>query len=57
MRSCGCASIARPMACTSGDRSMTGRTLFAMLLFAAMIGALMWFVVLPALTTYRPSLP
>jgi hypothetical protein len=36
---------------------MTGRTFFAMLMFAALIGAVMWLLVLPALTTYRPSLP
>jgi hypothetical protein len=40
-----------------GGISMTGRTFFAMLMFAGMIGAVMWFLVLPALTTYRPSLP
>ena len=36
---------------------MTGRTFFAMLMFAAIIGVLMWFFVLPALTSYRPSVP
>jgi hypothetical protein len=36
---------------------MTGRTFFAMLLFAGMIGAVMWYFVLPALTVYRPALP
>lgn len=36
---------------------MTGRTFFAMLIFAGMIGAVMWFFVLPSLTTYKPSLP
>jgi len=36
---------------------MTARTLFAMVIFAGMIGAVMWFFVLPALTTYKPSLP
>jgi hypothetical protein len=36
---------------------MTGRTFFAMLMFAGLIVAVMWFLVLPALTTYRPSLP
>src|SRR2546423_11566897 len=51
------ASIGAPEACTRGTCSMTGRTFFAMLMFAGMIGAVMWFFVLPALTTYRPSLP
>jgi hypothetical protein len=36
---------------------MTSRTFFAMLMFAGMIGSVMWFFVLPALSTYRPSLP
>jgi hypothetical protein len=36
---------------------MTARTFFAMLIFAGIIGVVMWFLVLPALTTYRPSLP
>ena len=36
---------------------MTGRTFFAMLMFATIIGVLMWFFVLPALTSYRPSVP
>jgi hypothetical protein len=40
-----------------GDEFMTGRTFFAMLMFAGIIGAVMWFFVLPALTTYRPSVP
>jgi K+-transporting ATPase A subunit len=35
----------------------TGSGLFAMLIFAGIIGVVMWFLVLPALTTYRPSLP
>jgi hypothetical protein len=39
------------------DEYVTGRTFFAMLMFAAIIGAVMWFFVLPALTTYRPSVP
>lgn len=51
------ASIAAPEACTNGDRYMTGRTFFAMLMFAGMIGAVMWFFVLPALTVYRPAIP
>jgi len=36
---------------------MTGRTLFAMLMFAGIVVAVMWFFVLPALTTFRPTLP
>jgi hypothetical protein len=40
-----------------GDISMTSRTFFAMLMFAGMIGAVMWFFVLPALTVYRPGIP
>ncbi len=36
---------------------MTGRTLFAMLTFAGIVVAMMWFFVLPALTTFRPTLP
>jgi hypothetical protein len=36
---------------------MTGRTFFAMLMFAGIIGVVMWFFVLHALTTYRPSVP
>jgi hypothetical protein len=36
---------------------LNGRTFFTMLLFAGMIAAVMWFFILPALTTYRPSLP
>ena len=52
-----CASIAAPEACTKGDESVTGRSFFTMLLFAGMIGAVMWFFILPALTPYRPSLP
>jgi hypothetical protein len=39
------------------DESVTSRTFFAMLMFAGIIGAVMWFFVLPALTTYRPSVP
>jgi len=41
----------------AGAIEMTGRTFFAMLIFAGMIGAVMWFFVLPAMTTYRPALP
>jgi hypothetical protein len=37
--------------------SVPSRTFFAMLMFAGIIGAVMWFFVLPALTTYRPSMP
>jgi hypothetical protein len=40
-----------------GDEYVTSRTFFAMLMFAGVIGAVMWFFVLPALTTYRPSVP
>ena len=40
-----------------GMSEMTGRTFFAMLFFAGVIGAVMWFFVLPALTVYRPALP
>jgi hypothetical protein len=40
-----------------GNEYVTGRTFFAMLMFAGIIGAVMWFLVLPALTTYRPSVP
>jgi hypothetical protein len=40
-----------------GGSILTGRTFFAMLVFAGMIGAIMWFFVLPALTVYRPALP
>jgi hypothetical protein len=36
---------------------MTGRVFFAMLLFVGMIGAVMWFFVLPALNVYQPALP
>jgi hypothetical protein len=36
---------------------MTGRTFFAMLMFAGIIGVVMWFLVLPALTVYRPAVP
>ncbi len=36
---------------------MTGRTFFAMLTFAGLIAIVMWLFVLPALTTYRPTLP
>ena len=40
-----------------GESNMTGRSLFSMLIFAGIIVAAMWFFVLPALTTYRPTLP
>ena len=40
-----------------GDEYVTSRTFFATLMFAGIIGAVMWFFVLPALTTYRPSVP
>ena len=36
---------------------MTGRTFFAMLFFASIIAIVMWLFILPALTTYRPTLP
>jgi len=38
-------------------KNMTGRPLFSMLIFAGIIVAAMWFFVLPALTTFRPTLP
>jgi hypothetical protein len=36
---------------------MTGRTFLAILIFAGMIAAMMWMGVLPALTSFRPTLP
>src|ERR1700730_845293 len=36
---------------------MTSRTFFTMLIFVGFVVAVMWFAVLPALTTYRPTLP
>jgi hypothetical protein len=36
---------------------MTGKTLVAMLTFVDIVVAVMWFFVLPALTTFRPTLP
>jgi hypothetical protein len=36
---------------------MTARTLFAMLIFAGMIAAVMWFFVLPAVSGIQPSIP
>lgn len=36
---------------------VTGRTFFAMLFFAGIIAIVMWLFILPALTTYRPTLP
>jgi hypothetical protein len=36
---------------------MTGRTFFTMLIFVGFVAVVMWFFVLPALTTYRPTLP
>jgi len=36
---------------------VTGRTLIAMRTFAGIVVAVMWFFVLPALTTFRPTLP
>lgn len=40
-----------------GGIDMTGRSLFSMLIFAGIIVAAMWFFVLPALTTFKPTLP
>jgi nitrogen fixation protein FixH len=40
-----------------GESEMTGRSLVSMLIFAGIIVAVMWFFVLPALTTFRPTLP
>lgn len=37
--------------------TMTGRTLFAMLIFAGIIAAVMWFLVLPAVAGIRPTVP
>ena len=37
--------------------AMTGRAFFAMLIFVGFVVAVMWFAVLPALTTFRPTLP
>ena len=36
---------------------MTGRTLFSMLIFVGVVVAVMWYFVLPALTTFKPTLP
>jgi len=36
---------------------MTGRAFFAMLIFAGLVVAVMWFAVLPSLTTFKPTLP
>ena len=36
---------------------MTGRTFFAMLIFVGFVVAIMWFAVLPSLTTFRQTLP
>jgi hypothetical protein len=38
-------------------KRMTGRTFLAMLVFAGMVAAVMWFLVLPAGANIRPSLP
>ena len=46
-----------PVETCRGESDMTGRSLFSMLIFAGIIVAAMWFFVLPALTTYRPTLP
>ena len=37
---------------------MTGRAMFAMLTFVAIVGAIMWFLVLPAVSGVpKPTLP
>jgi hypothetical protein len=36
---------------------MTARTFLTMLIFAGFVVVVMWFAVLPALTTFRPTLP
>ena len=36
---------------------MFGRPLFSMLIFVGMVVAVMWYFVLPALTTFKPTLP
>jgi len=36
---------------------MTGRAFFTMLIFVGFVVVVMWFAVLPALTTFRPTLP
>jgi hypothetical protein len=38
-------------------REMTGRAFFSMLIFVGFVVVVMWFAVLPALTTFRPTLP
>lgn len=35
---------------------MTGRTLFAMLIFVGIIAAVMWFLVLPAVGGIKPTI-
>jgi hypothetical protein len=40
-----------------GKIELTSRPLFSMLIFAGIIVAVMWFFVLPALTTFKPTLP
>lgn len=37
--------------------AMTGRAFFTMLIFVGFVVGVMWFAVMPALTTYRPTLP
>jgi hypothetical protein len=36
---------------------LTGRTFLAMLVFAGMVAAVMWFLVLPAAGGIKPTLP
>lgn len=36
---------------------MTGRTFVTMLIFVGFVLVVMWFAVLPTLTTFRPTLP
>jgi hypothetical protein len=36
---------------------MTSRAFFSMLIFVGFVVAVMWFAVLPSLTTFRPTLP
>ena len=39
------------------ETEMTGRAFFSMLIFVGFVVAVMWFAVLPSLTTFRPTLP
>jgi hypothetical protein len=36
---------------------MTARAFFTMLLFVGIIGAIMWFLILPAVGSIRPTIP